>query len=104
MGDHRVVGIGVLLDVEILLHGALRIGEEWPLCSDGVPELVDVELVVGGDDREPRVGRLELGIGVGKMAQEAMLLRVIPTSRQVQHHHVGSLNLRKPALVTRMVG
>ena len=44
--NHGIVRVGVLLDVEILLHGALGICEEWPLTTDRVSKLVDVELVV----------------------------------------------------------
>jgi hypothetical protein len=38
--DHRVVfGVGVLLDVEILLDASFRIGQERPLGTDGRTEL-----------------------------------------------------------------
>src|ERR1700757_4689068 len=35
MRDHRIVlGVGVLLDVEILLNDSVRIGQKCPHCSD----------------------------------------------------------------------
>ena len=39
--DHRVVvGVGVLLDVEVLLHDPLRVREERPLGADRRAELL----------------------------------------------------------------
>src|SRR6476661_11092926 len=39
--DQRVVHrVGVLLDIEVLLDGALGVGEEGPLGADGGPELL----------------------------------------------------------------
>jgi hypothetical protein len=41
--DHRVVvGVGVLLDVEVLLDDALRVREEGPLGADRLAELLEV--------------------------------------------------------------
>src|SRR5271163_593245 len=65
--DHRIVlGVGVFLDVEILLNLSLRIRKEWPLGSDGRAEFLQRMVVVGGDrgdlsvrHRDPRIKRRE---------------------------------------------
>src|SRR5580704_1655258 len=44
--DHWIVRIGVLLNVEILLHCSLRVTKERPLGTKRVPELVQVERIV----------------------------------------------------------
>src|SRR6478736_557036 len=44
-----VVGVGVLLDVEVLLDLVAGVGQEGPLCADRVAELVGFEGVAGGD-------------------------------------------------------
>jgi hypothetical protein len=42
MRDHRVViGVGVLLDVQVLLDDAPRVGEEWPLRADRRAEFLE---------------------------------------------------------------
>src|SRR5215213_10603095 len=62
--DHRVVlGVGVLLDVEILLDDALRVGEERPLRADRGAELLEFVMGVGGD-------RGDLGVGHGELRIE----------------------------------
>jgi hypothetical protein len=59
--DHRVVvGVGVLLDVEVLLDDALRVREERPLRADRVPELLERVVLVGRDRRDLRIGDVDL--------------------------------------------
>src|SRR5215204_3243060 len=58
--DHRVVlGVGVLLDVEVLLDDALRVGEEG-LGADRRAELLQRVMLVGRD-------RDDLGVGDGDL-------------------------------------
>src|SRR5580698_4616957 len=68
--DHRIVWIRVLLNVEVLLHGPLRVTQKWPQGPQGVAKLVEVERVVGADDREPGVGNTELRIAVDQVQQK----------------------------------
>src|SRR5215210_3543122 len=61
--DHRVVvGVGVLLDVEVLLDHALRVGEEGPLGADRVAELLQRVMLVGRDRGDLGVGDVDLRI------------------------------------------
>src|SRR5215217_5228076 len=64
--DHRVVlAVGVLLDVEVPLDDAPRVGEERPLGSDRGAELLELVMGVGGDRGDLGVGHGELGIEAG---------------------------------------
>src|SRR5215472_5175139 len=61
--DHRVVvRVGVLLDVEVLLHMPAGIGQERPLRADRVTELVGLEVVVCRDRDDLRVGHRDLRV------------------------------------------
>ena len=62
--DHRVVvGVGVLLDVQILLDGPLGVGQERPLGADRGPELLQGVVYVGRDRRDLGVGDRDLRTG-----------------------------------------
>src|SRR3954465_10144822 len=75
VGDHRVVfGVGVLLDVEVLLDAALRVREERPLGADRSAELLQRVMRVGGDRDDPGVGHGDLGIEGGEL--EVLLVRL----------------------------
>jgi hypothetical protein len=50
MGDHGIVRIRELLDIEVLLHGPLGVSQEWPGSTDRVAELVQIEWGVRADD------------------------------------------------------
>jgi len=66
--DHRIVfGVGVFLNVEVLLNTPVRIGEERPLCADRGTEFLKRMVIVGSDrgdlrvcDRDLRVESCEL--------------------------------------------
>src|SRR5262249_8969515 len=74
--DHRVVlRVGVLLDVEVLLNGSLRVGEEGPLGSDRRPELLERVMGVGRDRCDLRVRDGDLRIEGGELQ---MLLVLLP--------------------------
>jgi hypothetical protein len=51
------------------------------------------QLVVGGDHHQPCVGGLELWVGIREVAQEPMLLRVVPAPREMKDHQIGVLRL-----------
>ena len=106
-GNHRIVGVGVFLDVEVLLHRSLGVTEKRPQRAEGIAELVQVERGVRADDDEPRVGNPELRIPVRQIPEKAMLLRVVGPSGQVEDHRVPTLELRElpqdPSLVLQLV-
>ena len=61
--DHRVVlRIGVLLDVEVLLHRAIGVGQERPLRADRRAQLLGGVVGVGRDRDHLRVGDRDLRI------------------------------------------
>jgi hypothetical protein len=66
--DHRVVcRVGVLRDVEVLLDGALRVGEECPLGADRRAEFLKRVVIVGRDRGDLGVGDGDLGIERGEL-------------------------------------
>src|SRR5215207_9983550 len=81
--DHRVVlAVGVLLDVEVLLDDARRVGEEGPLGSDRGAELLERVMLVGGDRGDLGVGHGELGIEGGELEVLLVLLRAVVAARE----------------------
>jgi hypothetical protein len=59
--DHGVVlGVGVLLNVEVLLDGAAWVGQEGPLSADGGAEFLQGVVVVGGDGGDLGVAHRDL--------------------------------------------
>jgi hypothetical protein len=57
-----VIRVGVLLDVEVLLHIASGIGEKRPLGADRGAELAGLDDVVGRDRDDLGVGDRDLGL------------------------------------------
>jgi len=55
-----VLGVGVLLNVEVLLDGAAWVGQEGPLSADGGAEFLQGVVVVGGDGGDLGVGHRDL--------------------------------------------
>src|SRR5215211_2756905 len=103
--DHRVVlGVGVLLDVEVLLDDPLRVGEEWPLRSDRRPELLGRVMRVGGDRGQPGIGHGDLGIDVGELEVLLMLLRTVVAAREREDQRIVALQLAQPPRGPLMVG
>src|ERR687892_2157974 len=96
--DHRVVvGIGVLLDVEVLLDLPAWVGEERPLRPERVAELVGLHEVVGGDGDDPGVPHPELGIEIDVVPKLAAVLGAEVAPGKHQDHGIASLELRQPS-------
>src|SRR5271166_1896723 len=73
--DHRVVaGIGVFLDLEILLDLAPGVGKKRPLRADRGPELVGFEDVVGTDRHDLGVGDCDLRVVGGQLQVPLVVL------------------------------
>jgi len=77
------------------------------LRTDAVAELIDLELVVGRDDDDPRVADPEVEGRVHQAVEEAVLLRVEAPAREVKHHWVRALQVRQtplgPVLVRQFI-
>ena len=94
MGDHRIVWlIRELFDVEILLDRPIRVRQERPRGTEGVAELIDVQLIVGRDENQSRVGVAKVGIRIDQVPKKPMLLRVEAAPRQMEHHRIAPLQL-----------
>jgi hypothetical protein len=90
--DHRVVlRVGVLLDVEVLLDRALRVGEEGPLRADRRTELLARVVVVRRDRGDLRVGDRYLRIERGELQMLLVLLRAVVAAREREDQRVVAL-------------
>ena len=95
--DHRVVlRVGVLLDVEVLLDGAVRVREEGPLGADRRAELLERVVVVGRDRGDLRVGDRDLRIERGELKVLLVLLRAVVAAREREDQRVVALQLAEP--------
>src|SRR5260370_10394736 len=88
-----VLRVGVLLDVEVLLHNAAGIGEERPLRSQPVAVLVGGEQVVGRDGDEARVPDLQLGMETDQLHRLAAVFGAVPPGGEEDDHGGPSLPL-----------
>ena len=96
--DHRVVvGVGVLLDVEVLLDDAPRVGEERPLGADRVAELLERVVRVGRDRGDLGVGHGDLRIVRGELEVLLVLLRAVVAAREREDQRVVALDLAELA-------
>ena len=92
MRNHRIVlGVGVLLDVKVLLHRSFRIGQEWPLGADGRAELLECVMVVGGDCSDLSVADGEFRIERSQFQMLLVLLRTVMTARERENQRVIAL-------------
>src|SRR5215217_8717629 len=83
--DHRVVlGVGVLMEVEVLLDHPSRVLEERPLGADGGAELLERVMVVGCDRGDLGVGDGDLRIVRGELEVLLVLLGAVVAARERQ--------------------
>jgi hypothetical protein len=81
-GNHWIVfGIGVLLNVEVLLDCPFGIGQEGPLRADRNAKLLERVVVVGGDCHDLGVADCNLRIERGEIQVLLVLLRAIVAAR-----------------------
>ena len=103
--DHRVVvGVRVLLDVEVLLHGPLRVLEERPLGAERGAELLEGVVLVGRDRRDLRVGDGDFRIARDQFEVLHVLLRAVVAAGERQDHRVLALDLAQLSRRARVVG
>jgi hypothetical protein len=88
-----MLGVGVFLDVEVLLHRALRVGEERPLGADGRAELLERVMVVGRDRGYLRVSNGDLRIERRQLEVLLVLLRAVVAAREGENQRIVTLNL-----------
>ena len=86
-----MLGVGVLLDVEVLLDPALRVGEEGPLRADRRAELLVRVVVVRRDRGDLRVGDGDLRIERGELQMLLVLLRALVAAREREDQRVVAL-------------
>ena len=80
MGDHRIMRlIGELFNVEVLLDNSFRVRQKGPRGAECIAELIDVQLIVGGDENQARVCVSEVGIPIDQVLNKPMLFRVEAT-------------------------
>jgi len=72
-----VVRVGVLLDVQVFLHDASRVGQERPLRAEARAVLVALHHRVGRDQRNARVAHLQFGVDVDQAAQLTAVLGAV---------------------------
>src|SRR5215203_4734122 len=103
--DHRVVvGVGVLLDVEVLLDDALRVGEKRPLGTDRGAELLKRVMLVGRDRGDLGVGDGDLRIVGGELEVLLVLLGAVVATREREDQGIVALKLAEPPGDVRMIG
>ena len=103
--DHRVVlGVGVLLNVEVLLNLSARVREERPLGAHRRPKLLEGVVVVGRDRRDLRVGDGDPRVERRQLLVLLVLLRTVMAAREREDHRVVALQLAEPARRVRMIG
>ena len=96
--DHRVVvGVGVLLDVEVLLDDRARVLEERPLRADRRAELLARVVLVGRDRGDLGVGDGDLRIERGELEVLLVLLRAVVAAREREDHRIVALQLAERA-------
>ena len=103
--DHRIVRlIRELFDVQILLDDPIGVRQERPRGAQRVPELIDVQLIVGRDEGQSRVSIPELGICGDQLAHELMLFGIEAATGQMEHHRVAPLELRQGPPPAGLIG
>ena len=105
MRDHRVVvGVGVLLDLEVLLHDPPRVLEERPLGADRRAELLRRVVLVGRDRGDLRVAHGDLRIEGRELEVLLVLLRAVVAAREREDQRVVALDLAEPPRDAVLVG
>ena len=96
--DHRVVlGVGVLLDVEVLLDRPSGVGEEGPLGADRRAELLQRVVLVGRDRDDLRVGHGDLRLERRQLEVLLVLLRAVVAAREREDQRIVALELAELA-------
>src|SRR5260221_12246577 len=102
--NHRVMHwISVLGNVEILLHLAPGIRQEWPVRAHTGTKLVRVQQVVRADGDEAAVANLHLSMKLQQALVLATVLRAEAASAEDHDHGVHALQLRELAVLARVV-
>ena len=94
-----MLGVGVLLNVEVLLDRALWVGEEGPLGADRRAELLDRVVVVRRDRGDLRVGDRDLRVERGELQVLLVLLRAVVAAREREDQRVLALQLAELRMV-----
>jgi hypothetical protein len=98
------MGVGVLLDVEVLLQLAAGVGQERPLGAHLGTELDGLDDAVGGDGDDLGVGDGDLRVVGGQLEVLLVVLRAVAAAREYEDHRVGPLQLAQPPPGLGVVG
>ena len=105
MRDHRIVlGVGVFLDVEILLNFSLRVRKEGPLGADRCTKFLQRVVIVGGDRDDLSVRHGDLGVERSDFQMLLVLFRAIVAARQREDERIVALQLAEFAQFARVIG
>ena len=99
-----MVGVGVLLDVEVLLDRSPGVGEERPLGADRRAELLQLVVLVGRDRDDLRVGHGDLRLERRQLEVLLVLLRAVVAAREREDHRIGALQLAELARGVGVIG
>jgi hypothetical protein len=97
-------GVGILLDVEVLLNFSLRVGEEGPLGADRRTEFLKSMVIVGGDRGDLSVGHRDLRVERGEFQMLLVFLRAVVAAREREDQRVVALEFAEFAQCARMIG
>ena len=92
-----LLGVGVLLDVEVLLDDPPRVGEEGPLGADRRAELLQRVVLVGRDRGHLGVRHGDLRIERRELEVLLVLLRAVVAAREREDQRVVALQLAERA-------
>src|SRR5215471_7544338 len=105
MRNHRVVlGVGVLLDVEVLLNSSIRIREESPLGTNRRTELLNCVVVVCGNGCDLGIRNHDFRIERGKFQMLLVFLWAVVAAREREDQRVVALQFTQPAQTVAVIG
>ena len=103
--DHRVVlGVGVLLDVEVLLDDPTGVGQEGPVRAHRRAELLQRVVLVGRDRDDLRVRHRDLRLERGEPQVLLVLLRAVVAAGEREDQRIAALELAERARTSVVVG
>src|SRR5262249_20249753 len=96
MGDHGVVDrICIFGDVEILLDGAPRVGEERLVGADAAAIFIRLSDIVGANSDKPAIGNLKLTMELNKPFSLPAGFRTETSAAEDENHWMLSLQFRE---------
>jgi hypothetical protein len=89
-----VVGrVGIFGDVQILLDGAPRVGEERPVRADSTTKFIRLDNRVGAYRDQPAIADFQLGMELNKAFVLSAVLGTVASAAKDENHRMLSLPL-----------